>query len=319
MVNYAAIDIGTNSILLLIAQKIDGSLPSLVPILDQAKTVRLGENLLSTGCLCDEAMERTLTGLKAYLSTVEAFNPQKILCFGTEALRRANNANMFCQRVRHELGLEVQILSPAAEASYTFQGAISSLPRSEQLTKDLAKDLVKGLVIDIGGGSTEIVCGTIETIEYQQSFPIGAVVAKEKFQLKEQILSTEFETLQAYVKDSCKPLPMVVQNTTILLTGGTATTLSALDQQLVSYDIARIDGYRMQHSTIKALYNQLNQMSLEQRAALAGMELGRADIILPALIILLTLLDCLDIHTVQISVRGARYGILLGGELTSIS
>lgn len=311
MAKYAVVDIGTNSILLLVAQKTDGSHPSLVPILDQAKTVRLGEDLLSTGCLCDHAIERTLTGLKIYLSTIEVFSLQKILCFGTEALRRAKNADTFCQRVNHELGLEVQILNPAAEASYTFQGAISSLSASEQFTK--------GLVIDIGGGSTEIVYGAINTIEYQQSFSMGAVVVKEKFKLKEQLTSTEFKTLQAYIGDICKPLPTVAQNVTVLITGGTATTLAALDQQLVSYDIASIDGYCMQRSSIEVLYNQLNQLSLEQRAALAGMEPGRADIILPALVILLTLLDSLDIYTVQISVRGARYGILLGRELTSIS
>jgi exopolyphosphatase/guanosine-5'-triphosphate,3'-diphosphate pyrophosphatase len=97
----------------------------------------------------------------------------------------------------------------------------------------------------------------------------------------------------------------------VLLTGGAATTLAALDQQFRNYDIKAIDSYRMHRSTIEALYDQLNKLSLEQRTALPGMESGRADIILPALIILLTLLNHLDINTVQISIRGACYGILL--------
>ncbi|ESA36845.1 hypothetical protein N836_05645 [Leptolyngbya sp. Heron Island J] len=137
------------------------------------------------------------------------------------------------------------------------------------------------------------------------------MIAKEKFQLTERILAAEAQTLQAYTKELCKPLPILSQDATILLTGGTATTLAALEQQLSNYEINAIDGYPMQHSTIQALYNQLNQMSLEQRTTLPGMEPGRADIILPALLILLTLLNVLNIHTVQISVRGARYGILL--------
>ena len=300
---HVAIDIGTNSILLLVAQKSDGSHPLLTTVLDQAQTVRLGENLLSTGRLSEQAMERTLNGLKTYLNTVKPLAPQRIICFGTEALRRAQNADAFCQHVHHKLGIKLQILSPAAEADYTFRGAISSLPSSMPFTQVL--------VIDIGGGSTEIVYGTKSTLEYQQSFPIGAVIAKEKFQLTEYILTTEAQALQTYTKVLCQPTPTLSQDAIILLTGGTATTLAGLDQQLIKYEIDAIDGYCMERSTIQTLYNQLNNMSLEQRTALPGMESGRADIILPALLILLTLLDVLNIHTVQISVRGARYGILL--------
>ncbi|MEM9484455.1 MAG: Ppx/GppA phosphatase family protein [Cyanobacteria bacterium P01_F01_bin.116] len=300
---HAVIDIGTNSILLLIANKTDGPNPQLVPILDQAKTVRLGENLLSTSRLTKPAMERTLAGLKTYIDTIHSFfpSPSQIFCFGTEALRRASNADEFCQRIKQELGLPLRILSPAEEAHYAFQGALSSV--SAQHTHHL--------VIDIGGGSTEIVYGTANTVEHQQSFPIGAVFATEKFQLREKILPSNLVALKEHIITLFNSPPKISKDATVLLTGGTATTLAALDQQLQRYDIQGIDGYRMNRLQIESQYTRLNQLSLKNRAALPGMEAGRADVILPALVILLTLLEDLAIQAVQISVRGARYGLLL--------
>lgn len=106
---HTVIDIGTNSILLLIARKITQNLnfkKSLVPLVDQAQIVRLGENLLSTGYLSDQAMARTLKGVTGYLKTVQSFSPSQILCFGTEALRRANNTDEFRQRLKQTVGLK---------------------------------------------------------------------------------------------------------------------------------------------------------------------------------------------------------------------
>lgn len=313
----AAIDIGTNSILLLIVSKaattndhsstLASSLslkqPSLTPLIDQAQTVRLGENLMATGLLSTLAMERTIAGLRTYLKIVESYSPTQIFCFGTEALRRAKNTDVFRQRLNQELGLDLRILSPNEEAQYTFQGAVSSL-------KDTAQ-AINSLVIDIGGGSTEIVYGNSTTITYQASFPVGAVVAKEVFQLKDNITSTELTTLKRYIQKLIYPLPQITLGSNVLLTGGTATTLAALDQRLTAYSFEAIDGHLIQYSTIQAQYNRLNQLSLRERAALPGMEPGRADIILPAIAILLTLFDGLNINIAQISVRGARYGLLL--------
>ena len=299
---HAAIDIGTNSILLLIAKKVDGSSPSLTPIIDQAQTVRLGENLLATGFLSNQAMERTINGLTTYAQIINDLAPTRIACFGTEALRQANNADIFCQRIRHELGWDVHILSPNEEAHYTFHGAISSLRQAS---------IRHFLVIDIGGGSTEIIYRTATTSDYQKSFSVGAVALKEAFHLEEQIDDTTLKAIKAHVKQRLAPLPTIANETTVLLTGGTATTLAALDQQLKNYDIQAIDGHCIDRLTIDTMYERLNQLSLAQRADLPGMEPGRADIILPALAILLTLLTSLNINTVQISVRGARYGILL--------
>ena len=298
----AAIDIGTNSILLLIVRRTSSPVPAIVPLVDQAQTVRLGQNLLATGQLSGPAMDRTLAGLRKYCKTLQTFSPAEVICFGTEALRRASNTAGFRQRLSRELDLDLRLLSPAEEACYTFIGALSSL-------KELSSD--NYLVIDIGGGSTEIVYGTAEAIEYQESFAIGAVIAKEQFSLKERIDSADLYRLQNHGKNYWKQLPIVSQSATVLLTGGTATTLAAIAQQLTDYDIAAIDGYRTSTPAIGRLYSQLNQLSVAERAALPGMEPGRADIISSALILLLTLLEHFSINTVQISVRGARYGLLL--------
>ncbi|MEO0867713.1 MAG: hypothetical protein AAFY17_04535, partial [Cyanobacteria bacterium J06642_11] len=275
----------------------------LTPMIDRAQTVRLGENLVTTGNLSPAAMERTLTGLRDYAAMARTYAPRKIICFGTAALRRARNRDVFCQQVKEQLGWMVRILSPEEEARYTFRGALSSL---DVLTPDTAS-----LVIDIGGGSTEIVYGRGNTIDYQTSIPMGAVIAQEYYQLQETINTTDYKEICDHLHRLWQQLPPIPPETTTLLTGGTATTLAALLQKLQDYDVAAIDGYALTRASITAQYQQLNQLSLKQRSALAGMEPGRADIILPALLILLTLLEHLEVEEVRVSGRGARYGLLL--------
>ncbi|MBT9311626.1 Ppx/GppA phosphatase family protein [Leptothoe kymatousa] len=305
--HVVAIDIGTNSILLLIATPapaMEQGMPSaLIPVIDRAQTVRLGENLIATGCLADAAMARTLAGLTDYVALARTFSPTKMICFGTAALRRAQNSDYFCGQIKHRLNLDVRILSPAEEAHYTFKGALSSLSSIHHQTPYL--------VIDIGGGSTEIVYGRGDKIEYQTSVPLGAVVVQERYQLSQQISTDQFEYLRSQIGGLFQQLPTIKPETTVLLTGGTATTLAALSQKLQRYDIDAIDGYPLTRPAITTLYQQLNQRSLQQRENLPGMEPGRADIILPALLILLTLLEHFDSDRIQVSVRGARYGLLL--------
>jgi exopolyphosphatase/guanosine-5'-triphosphate,3'-diphosphate pyrophosphatase len=294
----AAIDIGTNSILLLVAERTDHTL---TPLIDLAKTVRLGESLGATGKLSEIAMARTLTGLSSYAKALEQFSPDQVICFGTAALRVASNAAEFCQQVNAKFGWPVQILTGEEEAHYTFRGVMSAL----------AADHPDALAIDIGGGSTEVIAGTRDRIYYQTSLPVGAVVLQEQFHLGERVSPAHQKIVETTLTQQFATLVIPDRNSTILVTGGTATTLAALDQQLTRYDIQRIEGYGMDRGAIATLYHQLNQLSHQERAALPGMKPGRADIILPALLILLTLLTHLQANRIQITVRGARYGLLL--------
>jgi exopolyphosphatase/guanosine-5'-triphosphate,3'-diphosphate pyrophosphatase len=294
----AAIDIGSNSILLLVAEhRPEG----LLPLIDLAQTVRLGEGVAATGKLSDAAMARTLAGLAAYAVRLQAFSISRVVCFGTAALRRAGNAAGFIEQVQQRFGWEVQVLSGDDEARYTFQGILSALPVGT----------ARAVAIDIGGGSTEVIYGTPTAITYQQSFPVGAVSLKEQFDLTDPISATQQQAIQTRLAASFASLPAPL-SAPCLVTGGTATTLAALALQLTCYDIQRIEGYAMGRTDIAELYDTLNALTQAERSRLPGMEAGRADIILPALLILLTLMERLQAKRVQVTVRGVRYGVLLG-------
>lgn len=307
MTPIAAIDIGTNSILLLIAEREGGQLRALT---DQAKTARLGEDLAQTGILQARAMERAIAILQDYAKTLAAHNVTDITCFGTAALRRAGNAEVFCDRVQEIFGWPVRVLSGQEEAFYTFKGVMSSV------SVDPAVPQQEGaaIAIDIGGGSTEVIAGVPGNIAFEQSFPVGAVLLKDQFaipgQISEELREAIARHLQAQFIDLFD-MGLAREPITVLVTGGTATTLAALALKLKTYDIEKIDGYRLSLEQIEAIFAALNQMTGEARARIPGMETGRADIILPALLILLGLCECLKTQVITVTVRGARYGILL--------
>lgn len=296
----AVIDIGTNSVLMLIAEQ--GADIQLKVITDQAKTARLGEGLASTGLLSKIAMARTLAILQDYATIIQASGVSDVICFGTAALRRAANAQTFIQQVQQPLGWSVRVLSGEEEAHYAFAGAMSAATANA------------AVVIDIGGGSTEVVYGSrSQGVTSEQSFPIGAVTLKDQLSLASQISEGERYRALAHLKTVFKDLPPA-NNSSILFTGGTATTLPALEKQLATYDIDQIEGTQLTAAKIQSLYDRLNGMGLEQRSQLPGLEPGRADIIQPAILILQTLLTQLmspESAQLTCTIRGARYGILL--------
>ncbi len=309
MTPIAAIDIGTNSILLLIARKQGTGLEA---ITDLARTARLGEDLAQTGVLKDEAMERAIAILQDYASILATHNVTEITCFGTAALRRAGNAREFCDRVQQTFGWPIRVLSGQEEALYTFKGVMSSAqanPASPQVDDS-------AIAIDIGGGSTEVIAGSADTITFEQSIPVGAVVLKDQFAIPGQIDAALQQAIATHLQSQFADVPQGT-NTTVLVTGGTATTLAALELKLTTYDVKRIDGHPLTQNCIEAVFRQLNGMTKKERTKIPGMEAGRADIILPALLILRFLCDRLKTQTMTVTVRGARYGILLMGEVAA--
>ena len=293
----AAIDIGTNSILLLVADYSPEQ--GLRPLVDRAKTVRLGEGLGRSSQLQPDAIARTLAGLADYATVLEQYSPDTVLCFATEAVRRSHNRELFCQQVRERFGWNIRILSPEEEARYTFSGVCSSLPT-------LAEPC---WVVDIGGGSTEVIYGRDSAITYQNSFTVGAVTLQERFSLAGCISPKQLARVEQQLHSIFADI--LPATGPVLLSGGTATTLAALEQRLTTYDIQKIDGYPLTAARIDDLYDRLNRLSLEERRQLPGMEAGRADIILAALVILQTLIKQLATDRLRVTVRGARYGLLL--------
>jgi len=164
----ASIDIGTNSLLLLIASKV-ASKPLKI-LYDDSKIVELGEGFITTGKIGNAALERTITGLKGFKKKMEHLKIKKVVVVATEIFRQAKNRDQVIQKIQHETGFTLRIITESQEAEFTLRGVAQFYPHLERF-----------LIVDIGGGSTEITGGTANQTVFTASFPLGAVFLTEQY------------------------------------------------------------------------------------------------------------------------------------------
>ena len=297
MSRWAAIDVGTNSVLLLVAEVHQQRLSR---IEEAFQTTRLGEGFPAQKLLTPQAVKRTIAVIQQYLKKAQQLGAQQVIIFATQVLRHAQNAHSFVEQVKKETGLEVTILNEAQEALLSFYGALDSLPEVDQPV----------WVFDVGGGSTEVVYGHASSILYHRSFPVGGVQLRHTFHLSDQISPSEIVEIRNFLADVFD-LPAVEDiHPFILGIGGTVTTLASVDMRLVEYDFQSVDGHQLSLKRIQELMEQMNSLPLKERQKLPGMEPGRADIIVPATLIVLHLLQRLKKKFLMVSARGLRYGVV---------
>ena len=294
MTLLAAIDLGTHSALLLIAR---WQPPYLLPWVDAAQTTHLGAGLANTGEIGSAALERLWTVLDDYQQQLQAVGCDLPLVFGTAVFRQARNRTACIQRLQARYGWTLRVLSPAEEAHYAFGGAVQGLAQPF------------AWVVDIGGGSTEVIVGRGQ-IDQSWSLPVGAVVLRDQFALQDQLSSQELQRLDAALGETFLPISPSQESIPVRVTGGTATTLAALKLRLTGYDVNAIEGTPFTLTDLDALFEQLNGLDLQARSRLPGMEAGRAGVILPALRLLRSLLMRLEANSFTVTVRGPRYGLL---------
>ncbi|NOX37547.1 MAG: Ppx/GppA family phosphatase [Calditrichaeota bacterium] len=295
---YASIDIGTNSVLLLVA---DLKANRLERVYEAFRVTRLGEGAVTTGRLQPTPMARTLEVLRHYVQKAKELGAEHIVATGTQIFRQVKNADAFLRQVEQELSLSVRILTETEEAVLTFLGALDSCP----------SPLERVWAIDIGGGSTELIFGNRQQIDFHRSFPVGGVQLKTTFQTGERLDPSTVDRMRQYLAEQLQGLTPTTRQGILLGIGGTITTLAAVDQSLPQYEFEKIDGYALTVERIRELFERFNALSLAEREQLPGMEKGRADIILPATLILLQAMDQLGISRLIVSARGLRYGVIL--------
>ena len=305
MTYAAAIDIGTHSALLLIAQCRGDQIE---PHVDLARTTKLGESLTSTKAISPEAMERLLVVLKTYQAILSEYSIQRLEVFGTAAFRLAENAEACRQTIAATLGWSLRILSGEEEAAYIFRGVSQLFSGTTSLFGSLAPAVV---AVDIGGGSTEVISGLPGQIYRQWSIPVGAVLLRQQFQPGDCLTALDIQQMGQFLANHFAPVQISGAPSQVFVTGGTATTVAALLQGLKEYDFRHIDGYQCTADDLDMLFRELNALTTPQRADLPGMEPGRADVIVPALVILRTLVSHLNTPAITVTNRGARYGLLL--------
>lgn len=284
--NYAAIDIGTNSCRLLVARIESGQLQVLERGL---KSSRLGEGTARNRVLAPAAMERTIASLRHFQAIIARHQPCRVMAAATSAVREADNRDTFLAMVREQCGLEVRILDGYEEAALSYQAVVQALRLANP-----------PLVVDLGGGSSEFVFAPEEP-KLIISLPLGAVRAtEEKFDYPEMVRRLQPVQLR---RSEFKGSPLV-------MVGGTVTTLVALEKGLTVYRPEEVHGQVLTRETIRGLYRRLNDLPLEQRRQLAGLQPERADIIPAGALIVLAILESLGFEELIVSESDLLEGMI---------
>ena len=264
----AAIDCGTNSIRLLIAD-IDGG--NFREITRQMEVVRLGQGVDKTGAFHPDAIARTLAALDIYAAEIAKRGVEKIRFCATSATRDATNRALFIDGVKERLGIEPEVIAGEVEAALSFQGA----------TKDFDKSQGPFLVIDIGGGSTEFVFGT-DSVEAARSMNIGCVRMTERHFTGDQPdpgqIASAIEDIDENIRQAAKVVP-ITSAKTVIMVAGTATTVAAAALDLPAYDRHAIHLSRISAERTHQTSTELLRETREQRAAHGYMHPGRVDVI----------------------------------------
>jgi exopolyphosphatase/guanosine-5'-triphosphate,3'-diphosphate pyrophosphatase len=293
----ATIDIGTNTTLLLVAEARDAE----IRVLDErAEITRLGRGIGTDGGLGRQGIERTLSVLTEY-AAVAAKHGATLHAIGTEGLRRANNAQDFLVPAAAILGREVEVIDGDREAALTFLAASRSFP-------ELAAGAA--VVVDIGGGSTEIIVAQGGRIDFRRSLPIGSVRLTERHIAHDPPSSQEFLAVESDIARMLDPVPFPSPPLRLIGTAGTVTTLAAMSLGLVSYDPQLVHGHRLTMAALDEQIARLHDSTQAARERMAGLDPKRADVVLAGACILRHIATAARAPEILVSDRGIRWGLL---------
>ncbi len=292
-----SIDIGTNTILLLIA-KVEGG--RIHPIREIETVVRLGEGLQTNGILLKEAMERGIQTLAQYLKWSQETGVQKIFAAGTSALREARNSKDFLKLAKDKLDLSIEVISGEEEAQLSFLAVAKDLQEREEPI----------LVVDIGGGSTEFILGKGDRIGQWVSLPIGSVRFTEEFLRSDPVQEEEWEKMERKIRELLVNVPHPSETASMVAVGGTATTLASVEQGLEDFVTEKIHHFVLGKEALKNQLLLYRSKTTKERKNIPGLPPARADVILAGGTILYLAMEELQCPAVLISCHGVRYGLL---------
>lgn len=294
----AAIDCGTNSTRLLVARR--GSDGALESIERHMRITRLGQGVDATGQLASDAIDRTVTVLRDYREIMDRYGVGAVRATATSAARDATNRGAFFNPAAEVLGAPLELLAGTEEGALSFAGA----------TADLAGQAGSYLVVDIGGGSTEFVTGTIDrrgraTLLGVESLNVGCVRVTERFLSSDPPSSTELTAATEYLGSEVAGVLDRVDDarsaSTLIGLAGTVSTLASVDLGLVDYDRSRIHHHVLRAERVVELSDHLVGMTAAQRRDVPGMEAARAEVIVGGLIVLRAIFDASGASTMLVS------------------
>lgn len=299
MERTACIDVGTNTALLLVAD-LDPESDRIIPVEHRQTIVRLGQDVDEGRIICREALDRLVACLSGYAERCRSLGVGTILAAGTSALRDAANRDVIIAEVQRATGIELRCISGKEEAELTFFGAVAGIGAiPEPFT-----------VIDIGGGSTEIITGTASAVDRSVSIDIGSVRLTERFLTGLPPSTAQYDAALDEINRRLSEslAPFLTSTQTVFGVAGTLTTIAQVTMGDLRFDPEKVQGFRLEFDQVHRLLERLRLLPLSAVVAL-GIPEGRADVILMGTLILHQFMQQLGADAVTVSIQGLRFGM----------
>jgi len=297
----ASIDIGSNTILLLIAE-INNRSTSLAPLINEYRTPRISKGLNKSKGIGEDEISKLYGVMEEYKNIIDKNNCPKIIAIATNAMRIADNSKVIIENIKEKLDIDIKVISGEEEARLSFWGALSSF-----------EDNSDKILIDIGGGSTEIVFGNSNSINFNKSFPVGVVSLTEKYFKHNPPLQKEIDSVKNYIDLIFQDLSQRhFLNAKVIAVAGTPTTLTCIKQKLTVYDEYKVERSLLNKGELNTFIREFSCLTNDEiKNKFGSIIFGREDIILAGTMILETLVSILEKENVIVSGRGLRYGAII--------
>ncbi|MDX6653650.1 MAG: exopolyphosphatase / guanosine-5-triphosphate,3-diphosphate pyrophosphatase [Solirubrobacterales bacterium] len=291
----AIIDIGSNSTRLLVADVEDGRV---TPLERRSTVTRLGRGVDLSGRLAAEAIEATCAAVGPYVATLQELGAERVDAIATSAVRDADNGSAFVAELRERFALSARVLDGEEEARLTYLGATSEhFPESPTV------------VIDIGGGSTELIVGEGQTIEWHVSLQAGVVRHTERHLVSDPPTPVELEALAGDLRGLIDTATIEAPAATAgIAVAGTPTSLAAIELELDPYDPKRVHGHVLELPNIQRMLSQLASAPLAQRTEIPGLHADRAPTIVAGVVTLVEVMRAFDLERITVSEHDILYG-----------
>ena len=306
----ALIDVGTNSVKLLVAN-VEGAMVH--PVHELSEQTRLGRGFYENQVLQPEAIQETVRVLKEFRELAAAYHATSLRVVATSAARDARNQADLIQAARELAGVEIEVIPGDLEAEWVYRG----------VTSDPSLHGQRLLILDVGGGSSEFILGEGEHNQFRESFPLGSVRSLEQNHPSDPPTSEELgrcrELIARFVQDRIQPSVREALNrsnvpTRLVGTGGAATIMGRILLSLKSFERDRLDGAFLSRTEVSRLVDRLWGVSLGERMQIVGLPKKRADVILTGAVIYEQVMASLEFDGVSVSTRGLRFGGVLAGR-----
>lgn len=307
MERIAIIDLGSNSARIVIAEVSEGGYFSVIDELKEP--VRLAKGMEIDGFLKPLRIAQTLRTLQTFKTLYESHNVDKVFAYGTAAVRMANNRNAFVEEVESACGIKLQVLSQEEEAALVYTGVINSM------------EIPKGLIIDIGGGSTKMIYYNRRTLFAQDTLPFGAVTITEKFGKIENAEARAHaieEHVAKYLEENVAWVKDIDPETKLVGVGGSIRNLGRISRKLKNYPLNMAHNYIVSFAEFDTIYDTIKPLTLEMMARIKGLSSARADIFPAALSIIEAIKKATNFEEIIIGGAGLREGAMFRYAVPSV-